>query len=71
MRRFLGGFLSRDFKDDGNEKKKFKYSVFRVAEVRECEWLSDVFLRVSGFYEDFYYLVENVGFIFFVEDKCS
>ena len=69
MRRFLRGSSSRDPKDDGSEKKP-KYPVPRVAEVRACEWPSDVFLRAAGLYEDFYYLVENAGLTAFVEDKC-
>ena len=69
MRRFLRGSSSRDPKDDGSEKNP-KYLVPRVAEVRACEWSSDVFLRAAGIYEDFYHLVENAGLTAFVEDKC-
>ncbi len=68
MRMFLRGSSSRDPKDDGSEKKP-KYLVPRVAEVRACEWPSDVFLRAAGIYEDFYhYLVENAGLTAFVEE---
>ena len=69
MRRFLRGSSSRDPKDDGSEKKP-KYLFPRVAEVRACEWPSDVLLRAAGIYEDFYHLVENACLTAFVEDKC-
>ena len=69
MRRFLRGSSSRNPKED--EKNHPKYVVPRVTEVRACEWPSDEFLRATGLYEDFYYLVENAGLTAFVEDKCS
>ena len=72
MKWWLRGSSSRGSKENENEeRKKPKYNLPRTTEVRLCEWPSDAFLRETGIYEDFYYLVENAGITVFLHDKCD
>ena len=72
MRRLLRGSSSRGSKENENEeKKKPKYNLPHVAEVRPCEWPSDTFLRAARIYDDFYFLAENAGITAFLQDKCD
>ena len=70
MRRWLGGSSSQNSEGNGNEeKKKPKYNLPCVAEVRPCEWPSDAFLGPARISDDFYYLVENTDIVDFLRDQ--
>ena len=70
MRRLLRGSSSQSSKDkQALEKKRAKYHLPCVAEVRPCEWPCDDFLRAAGIYDDFYELAENAGLTDFLRDQ--
>ena len=71
MKRWLRGSSSRNSEGNENEEKKPKYNLPRSAEVRPCEWPSDIFLREVEIYDDLYYLAENAGITAFLQDKCD